>query len=811
MINWRGLRLAAALALGALGLAWAISLPLSPFAALAGSTPGAVERGSIARVSAQANWRDIVIVRLAINDIGVQQLPVSIGWSQRQPGGYAIQYRVAQNVLADGRAHSYVAPVGLHPEWRGDIRDVQVVATRHADAVADRNLQLVRRPAWALELWLGRLLHPYLAADPAWANLALCTAALLVAGVALLWPARSWRRRLTFAAVLLGCGTGLATAARLVYLVGVTYQFYAPLDEPTAMAYVTARTRSAQFDRNLIGSLPDLPNGPILVDGPTQDDYLSLRLRYLLYPRRIDSYDLKSPAGIRQLQSDGYVALIRPNDRADASILGWQRVNGVTADPAVWRIAGAQPGALPREPGRGAIVGLLAGIALVVAAGWCIAGAAGWGGWERLCCAWPIGASILAWWMFGLFSIGIAWSWWSIGLPLALAALFAIWLGRRRGPIGWPARPNLWPSWELYGAIVVGALAVCVAALALLVPFTDADTWRIWSFKARGFYIDSGMERVLSLYRHIELYHAGYPPAQPLVQTWGYLAMGGISERLVKLIFPIWYLACVGMTYCACRQWCSGALAMGWALLLASTPILLDHATLGNADLALAAALLLGGWALARWIESGQRVWLFAGALGLAGAAWIKLDGLYLGAGMIVLAALGRAIARRRDRHAAIQSVLAGSIALGGLLAAVIPWHFYAISLGLDNDIPSARVLQHQGAAIVRRAFAIIGQELLLSHGNSSYGLLESKYGVFWMVCFATVIANWRRMARDGIGLFLILSVVGGIGCYAAIYTLHPYYSIDRYLLHIAPLAVLAAARSARQAGHEPATTARLV
>ena len=68
--------------------------------------------------------------------------------------------------------------------------------------------------------------------------------------------------------------------------------------------------------------------------------------------------------------------------------------------------------------------------------------------------------------------------------------------------------------------------------------------------------------------------------------------MGGLNERLVKLIFPIWYAVLVGLVGLICRRWGSQRQALAWALLVATTPLLLDHATLGNADLALAVAWL---------------------------------------------------------------------------------------------------------------------------------------------------------------------------------------------------------------------------
>lgn len=147
------------------------------------------------------------------------------------------------------------------------------------------------------------------------------------------------------------------------------------------------------------------------------------------------------------------------------------------------------------------------------------------------------------------------------------------------------------------------ALVACVTVQALLLPFTDIDTWKAWSLKAQSGYLDGSLMPFLTRYSPSTIDHLTYPPAQPLIQTWGYLAMGGISERLIKLVFPLWYATTLVLLWVGCQRWCAGPVGLAWALLFATTPLVMDHATLGNADLPFAAGLLLAALAAARWVE----------------------------------------------------------------------------------------------------------------------------------------------------------------------------------------------------------------
>jgi cell division protein FtsW (lipid II flippase) len=63
-------------------------------------------------------------------------------------------------------------------------------------------------------------------------------------------------------------------------------------------------------------------------------------------------------------------------------------------------------------------------------------------------------------------------------------------------------------------------------------------------------------------------------------------------------------------------------------------------------------------------------------------------------------------------------------------------------------------------------------------------------------VSLLALVAGWRAFRHDALLWFLVLTVVGGIVFYLLLYTMRPFYSIERYLMHIAPMAVLAAARA---------------
>lgn len=787
------------------GLAW---LALAPVAFV---VPLPATQAKASDTALYAAPTDTLIARF-LAPASAQQHRLVLTWNQDGRRRHSLPL----NVLADGRRQTLIVPVGAHPGWQGEVSNVRLVAPYRTEPVQVERMEIVRRSPFAPDLWLLRALYPVLPVLPPYANVQLFIGAVLSAGFALILPWSHWRRRLALFGLVLAGGVAVWTVATQLSVLGAVIPSYGTLSDQQAAAQAPAYEASPAAISQLVAVAEQLPEGPVLLLDVSPVGDLLHRARYLFYPRRVDVRSPQNaPAAIPELLSERYAAAIQLTPSEQPPAPGWERITSPAGPLAFWRAPGMSPAA-PRPTATlpAALLPFLSGLALVGAVGWALAGAIGWRGALRLGAAWPLGTALLAWWIWLLDIIGLPWSLWSVGAPLLLGAGAAGWYAWRRRSVDggqWTVddgqqrtidaerADRLLPAprwaWTLAGWALVALLTGGVLVQALLTPLADRDSWTMWGLKGQAFYLDGSIDPVLSMYRGVDAHHSSYPPAQPLAQTWLYLVMGGISERLVKVSFPLWYLAGVILTWWTCRRWSSPAVALGWTLLLATTPLYLDHATLANADLPLAVLLLLGGIALAWWVEAGGWQWSIGGALALGAAAWIKLDGSYLGVGMLGAALLVRLVAHRRDPFQRRRVFTEGLLASAIFAAIVLPWMGYTQVFGL-SDVPELETFQRDGWALLWEGLVVIGAEVLLSYNNSSMGLLGGGYGVFWLICLGGLIIGWRRLRSDAALQFLLLVVAGGFAFYLTVYTIRPYYSVERYLLHLAPLALLLAARA---------------
>ncbi|HMO57768.1 MAG TPA: hypothetical protein PKC19_10445, partial [Roseiflexaceae bacterium] len=420
----------------------------------------------------------------------------------------------------------------------------------------------------------------------------------------------------------------------------------------------------------------------------------------------------------------------------------------------------------------------------------------------RLGWAWLFGSGALSASMLLLEASGIGWSVSTIaGLLLACGAATTLLHHRHAAepPLSYadlltthPLFPSVHrqpPSLPaLLTLALIGGLAGLLALQAVATPMGDQDTWRIWGLLAKGYLLDGNTQTVVSRYRSLGL--DSYPPGWPLQFTWGYLAWGSLAERPVRLLLPLWYAAGCTILWGAVRSQAGERAAIMATLLLATTPLLLDHATIGNADLPLGVALLAGAVGLQHWLHGGSRRRLIAGMLAILIAGGIKVDGLYLGGGMLLLAAALRLLMHPPPAAQPGRRTSIGAIIL--LLAIVaIP---IAGSLTQRQLLPSLATLPQiwlwGGPAALRE----IAAELLVGGHNSARGLHGGGFGILWLVAFGGILLGLRRMWHDCSARFLLLSIIGGLAAYTGLRLIHPASatSIERYLLHIAPTALLA-------------------
>jgi hypothetical protein len=276
---------------------------------------------------------------------------------------------------------------------------------------------------------------------------------------------------------------------------------------------------------------------------------------------------------------------------------------------------------------------------------------------------------------------------------LLLAVLgFALWL--RRGTLRAAAPlPSPSPALHKIGrtlAIIAGIwtlLKVSAGMFLLLMspPYQD-DTVNNWNF--RGKVLLHAQELTLTLKRGYDRVETNtvtsYPPSVSLFKANLAALNGGWSEPLVNLPHMLWYLAILGLLFCALRRHVS----LGWSLLgvyvFASLPLPLVHGSVAYADLYVAAHALIAMSALLR--ASGEtesarrRSLLLISTLAVALLGFTKNEGitLYLPAFAITFAAafaLWKKSNTQRWNDLLPCAVIAAAV--------LLPWFAYKWSNGL--------------------------------------------------------------------------------------------------------------------------------
>jgi hypothetical protein len=337
-------------------------------------------------------------------------------------------------------------------------------------------------------------------------------------------------------------------------------------------------------------------------------------------------------------------------------------------------------------------------------------------------------------------------------------------------------------SWFVAGCLTIVLLQVGYSLVyAVSKPISGWDAWAIWLFAAKAFFVSGGLPS--DFFFSTAAPHPDYPLLTPLAVAWHYISLGRVDDQLGKMVFALSFLALLIIFWHALVQETSRDYASFFTALLSLTPILVMHAGglgsshdyVGYADLTLSVYFLGAATSLTAYQRDGRPVWFFLSALFLGMGAWTKNEGLAYAAvgGLLLLFSAGN----RR---------LAG-IGVGLAAAFVLPWTAFKMSMSLANDVVGHA--QWLGVSAYWDRLPTIVGEAWRSMAGGTFGLL-------WAAFFISSGLNWRRLfaqpARSGailVGAQLIIY----FGVYLATprdLKWHLGTSIDRVLLHVAPLAL---------------------
>ena len=274
-----------------------------------------------------------------------------------------------------------------------------------------------------------------------------------------------------------------------------------------------------------------------------------------------------------------------------------------------------------------------------------------------------------------LLVIGLSLAWWQ--LVLLCGAVLAAGLARR--PRGASVVSTQSPLGAAAGWVRVlrAATAVALAILALdlaVQPIWTDDAWSIWAVKAASIVELGGLDP--EFLSSAAVFNADYPLVVPVLELVA-MRFAGWPTELVPLQLGLVFLAFPAALVALLRDRVRPLLLWTVVIAVALAPTLQVQTASTVADMTLAAFFALAGAAGWRWVETGEREYLWlAGVLGAA-AAGSKAEGL------VFVALLFAALAIASRRRAA---VLVGA----GALLTLLPWELWARRHDLGNAIADA-------------------------------------------------------------------------------------------------------------------------
>ncbi len=365
---------------------------------------------------------------------------------------------------------------------------------------------------------------------------------------------------------------------------------------------------------------------------------------------------------------------------------------------------------------------------------WMPAGAAG-----ATACA--VGAVTLCGEMFALTALGIPWS-----LPLLLAgpvllALAALYRRPGRFAISGAAPEPVTLVFLSFLLIAVAAIAG-VAFAAMTARVTSSDLLLFWGAKGEHFglarAIDVAFLRTPPDHR---LLHPDYPPMWTCLFGFGTLVAGRLPWGATLATLPLWLALSASTVWSFARRRLGAAEAMAFTAIYASLFgfLLCESLTAGNADPAL---LFFETLALSLLIFAREEpgAFLLAG-VALAGASWLKLEGMAFSWALIV----GSALAIRPMSARRLAALSAPPLAAFGT------WLAFCRSQGLIDTLGADKTL-----VLTAERFAVIARGML------SAASLHSFYVPWVVVLFLLVL---RRTARAEAFAILVAALVAAFDC----------------------------------------------
>ena len=321
-------------------------------------------------------------------------------------------------------------------------------------------------------------------------------------------------------------------------------------------------------------------------------------------------------------------------------------------------------------------VGLVLGLMVIFLSGRAILQLIGYSATagEGLALAWLLGAAFLSlamWWLAGL---GSSLDQQRIILTiLALVGLKGSWQWR----LGWPKLSPI----AYFLLFFIGFQLFYVGVMVVGRPFIVWDSWVNWGMKATLVFRQNGITPTLYADSSRAVALLDYPLFTPLLEAWLYSWMGQPDDRLVGIIFWLFYAALFILVYGGLRRRrASRELALLAVAALAAIQQFGGLFAVAFNDSLLAVWVAVVG---IYYLERSRPGTISLTILAIALLPWVKREGLILA---FLFWAIGTGFAMRQEEGGKWQR--AKAMGLGGIVVLVLlvaPWYYFSGRYALPN------------------------------------------------------------------------------------------------------------------------------
>jgi len=422
--------------------------------------------------------------------------------------------------------------------------------------------------------------------------------------------------------------------------------------------------------------------------------------------------------------------------------------------------------------------------------------------YEKVSLAYGLGFGAITLWML-LMSL--------LSIKFGVAAIFAPWIPvlvagaffyfRRTSPgtapiKGVPPRGKPLSSLRIFERFLIGGIIFNVIYTffrALIKPLESYDAVAIYAIKSKIFYLSNSVSRDFLTNIAAAFPHPDYPLNIPLAETLSYIAMGSLNDQLVKIIFPLFYVAILALLYYAIRRFASRAYALLFTFIAATPAQFSAFAANGYLEVPLAYYSSAGLILLFMWFDERREFsFLALSALLTAMAAWTKNEGLlYCAISLALLAWFLASSGEKRIKYNAWYLLFY----LGIIVFINVPWIMVKKIYGFVNtDVGGISLAPTD---ILKQISKI--PVVLYGYQREFFG--PKKWNIFWPVVFI-VLAVHIRKAFTGVNKYVTASILLAIAGYTFIYITGKvevkFFVVStwsRFLIHFFPVAVYWLAR----------------